>query len=119
MTLAPRPWAAELLHFWFHELSPGDWWRASDGLDETLRHRFLREWAALSDRPAREFLSGPQLALAAVLLFDQAPRNMFRGTARAFASDPLARAVTKGALERGFDRAIASDSRRQFLAMPL
>jgi len=72
----------------------------------------------LSARPAREFLATPHMALAAVLLFDQLPRNLHRGTPQAFASDPLARAITRGALDRGFD-AVLSRQERQFLAMPL
>ena len=44
-------------------------------------------------------------ALAAVILFDQLPRNMFRGHADQFSTDPLALAVAKGAVERGFDEA--------------
>jgi len=39
-----------------------------------------------------------------VILLDQFPRNMFRGSARAFATDALARAVANRALARGFDQ---------------
>ena len=56
-------------------------------------------------------------ALALILVLDQFPRNMFRGDARAFAADPLARAVAERALARGFDRSMAL-SDRQFLYLP-
>ena len=72
----------------------------------------------LRGRPAREFLTDPATALAAVLLFDQLPRNLYRGDRRAFAFDALARDIAQGALDRGWDSAL-SLPRRQFLAMPL
>lgn len=72
----------------------------------------------LGRRPAHDFLTNPHGALAAVLLFDQVPRNTLRGSPRAFATDRLARAITKGALLRGWDRRL-SPAERQFLAMPL
>jgi len=116
--LAGRPWTAELLHVWFHRLRPGDWFAVDAQVDEELRRRFARELAMLSARPAGEFLTDPQTALAAVLLFDQLPRNLFRGTPQAYATDPLARAIALGALDRGLDAALTR-RQRQFLAMPL
>ena len=119
MTLAPRLWAAELLHFWFEQLDQRDWFGGGGELDIELARRFAREHAMLAGQPASSFVTDPHTALAAVLLFDQVPRNIFRGSARAFATDPLARAITRLALARGFDRRLGSDAERQFLAMPL
>lgn len=118
MAAPHRRWAAELLHFWFHKLAPPQWFVPDSGVDAQLRRRFARELACLRVRPAVEFLTDPQSALAAVLLFDQLPRNLHRGTPQAFASDPLARAICRGALARGWDRQL-DRRRRQFLAMPL
>lgn len=118
MAQARRRWAAELLHAWFHRLAPADWFSVNHRVDDELRRRFLREWRALSARPAREFLSDPQTALASVLLFDQIPRNLFRGTRQAFRTDPLALAITRGAIRLGLDAALTRRE-RQFLAMPL
>jgi uncharacterized protein (DUF924 family) len=113
-----RRWAAELLQLWFHDLGFDDWFAPDPRLDALLHRRFARELASLARRPADEFLSDPLTALAAVLLFDQLPRNLFRGTPRAYATDPLARAIAKGALDRGWDRPL-TPRQRQFLAMPL
>ena len=118
MAAARRRWAAELLHFWFHTLSPADWFRTCRYIDDELRRRFGRDWAMLRHRPASEFLSDPLTAQAAVLLFDQVPRNIHRRSAEAFASDPLARTIMRGALGRGWDRDL-SPAERQFLALPL
>lgn len=118
MAAPQRRWAAEILHLWFHELKPRDWFAPNPAIDALLRRRFTRELASLRMRPAAEFLTDPMGALAAVLLFDQVPRNLHRGTAQAFATDPLARAITHGVLARGWDREL-SPQQRQFLAMPL
>lgn len=113
-----RRWAAELLHFWFHKLGPQARFTPDPRADAVLRRRFERELTRLRIRPAREFLTDPGTALAAVLLFDQLPRNLYRGSPRAFAFDRLARAIAKGALDRGWD-AVLTPAQRQFLAMPL
>ncbi|GAA4049031.1 DUF924 family protein [Parerythrobacter jejuensis] len=118
MALASRRWAAEILHVWFHRLNERDWFGGSDHVDALLARRFAADWHSLRHRPAHEFLTDDSVALAAILLFDQVPRNLFRGEARAFTSDPLARAITHGALQRGWHRDLSS-SRIQFLAMPL
>jgi uncharacterized protein (DUF924 family) len=53
-------------------------------------------------------------ALALLILLDQFPRNMFRSKARAFATDPLARAITAGAIVRGFDSQVPKELRNFF-----
>jgi uncharacterized protein (DUF924 family) len=63
------------------------------------------------------FLGGARDAVAGVILFDQFPRNMFRGHADQFSTDPLALAVAKGAVARGLDEAM-SPAERGFLYMP-
>jgi len=114
----PRRWAAELLHLWFHKLGPRVWFTPDPRADALLRRRFARELRFLAARPGAEFLDDPRTALAAVLLFDQLPRNLFRKTPRAYAFDPLARGIARGALDRGWAGAL-TPRERQFLAMPL
>ena len=118
MTLAPRRWAAELLHVWFRELGPRQWWGGSDAVDAMLRRRFGRDLDSLGARPASEFLTDPLTARAAILLFDQVPRNIHRETPQAFAWDPLARTLTRGVIARGWDVALRLHE-RQFVYMPL
>ena len=118
MAAAPRRWAAEILHFWFHTLKPRDWYHGGDAVDQALRKRFAPDLAALSACSVSSFLSDPLTARAAVLLFDQVPRNLFRGSAESFAYDPLARAITYGMLEREWDL-LFPRAARQFIAMPL
>lgn len=94
------------------------WFGRNDRVDAALRRRFGRALAMLAHRPAHEFLDDPLTARAAVLLFDQVPRNLFRDDPRAFASDPLALAIAKGIMARGWDRRLTR-TERQFVYMPL
>ena len=118
MAAQRRRWAAELLHFWFHQLTPALWYAPPEWVDAELRRRFERELTSLGTQPAQHFLAGPQIALAAVLLFDQVPRNIYRDSPLAFASDPLAQAVCRGALMRGWEMRLTRPQ-RQILGMPL
>lgn len=117
MTAAPRRWAADLLHFWFHELGPEDWFGGSAEVDASSQ-RFARDLDMLGCRPPHEFLGDPLTSRAAILLFDQIPRNAFRKDARAFAHDALARRIAKGVIARGWLDGLSRDE-RAFVGMPL
>jgi len=118
MAAVQRYWAADLLHFWFHTLGPPDWFGRNDSVDAALGRRYGRALVALGNHSPDRFLTDPKTARAAVLLFDQCPRNLFRDSPRAFAFDPLARAICHGAIDRGWD-ADLSRHEKQFLYMPL
>ena len=109
-------WVRDVLAFWF-ALSPEQWWRSDESLDAEIGARFRDVWEEQRQRPAEDFLDAPDHALAGVVLFDQFPRNMFRGHADRFSTDPLALAIARGAVERGFDDGMPAE-RRQFLYMP-
>ena len=109
-------WRAQVLKFWFG-LDPKQWWNGGADLDDEIKTRFVRLWAEKRQLPAEEFLDDPLTALAGVILFDQFPRNMFRGDAEQFATDPLALAIAKGALARHFDEQLEPQE-RGFLYMP-
>jgi uncharacterized protein (DUF924 family) len=106
----------ELLDFWFG-LDPKQWWKSDPELDDSIRARFLPLWEAQRQQPPAHFLTSPRDALAAIVLFDQLPRNMFRGHADQYSTDPLALAVAKGAVERGYDEALSA-AERGILYMP-
>jgi uncharacterized protein (DUF924 family) len=109
-------WREDVLSFWFG-LRPEQWWRADPALDEDIRERFLELWEAERGRLPEDFLGHARDALAGVILFDQVPRNMWRGHADQFSTDPLALAIAKGAVERGLDGELAPQE-RGFLYMP-
>ena len=99
------PKAAEVLRFWFDE-HPKNWFAKNPAFDAEIRARFL----ALHESGAAGLLAhwadAPGSCLALVIVLDQFPRNMFRGGARAFATDALARAAARVILERGWHGAM-------------
>jgi uncharacterized protein (DUF924 family) len=109
-------WQDEVLGFWFG-LEPKQWWKADPALDSEIRDRFLGLWETERENVPEAFLGSARDAVAAVILFDQFPRNMFRGHADQFSTDPLALAVARSAVDRGLDDA-ASPAERGFLYMP-
>jgi uncharacterized protein (DUF924 family) len=109
-------WRSDVLKFWFG-LKPEQWWKADPELDHRIRQGFLKLWAEKRQLPVDAFLTNPLTAAAAVILFDQFPRNMFRGSAEQFATDHLALAIARGALEVGYEQELAHDERK-FLYMP-
>lgn len=117
--------ARVLLDFWFGP--PGDaereshreiWFKSTPAHDETLRRLFLADYERAADGGLAGWEAQPESALALVILLDQIPRNIFRGTPRAYATDPLARAVADRAMARGFDAALPP-AWRKFFYMPL
>jgi uncharacterized protein (DUF924 family) len=109
-------WRDRILKFWFG-LDSSQWWKTDPELDLRIRQGFLKSWAEKRQLPAETFLTDPLSALAAVILFDQFPRNMFRGHADQFATDHLALAVATAAVDRDFDDELERDE-RCFLYMP-
>lgn len=107
----------EILSFWFAETAPVQWFQTNDVFDSMVRDRFLPLYdialKGLCDSWAKE-VDG---ALALVLLFDQFPRNMFRGKPESFATDARALSVAEQAIERGFD-VILPPVRRRFMYLP-
>ena len=113
----PADWPAQLLAFWFDAHGRDDWYGGGAAFDDAVR-TLAGDWhAALRSQPAETFLADPDTALAAVILFDQVPRNIFRGRADAFATDDLARALARGIVARGWDAAWPEE-RRQFAYLP-
>lgn len=117
--MSPRAsgdWRAEVLKFWFG-LDPGQWFKTDQTLDHRIKEQFLKLWTEKRQLPPDSFLADSLTALAGVILFDQLPRNMFRGNAEQFATDPLALAIATGAVDRRFDEEL-QPRERGFLYMP-
>jgi uncharacterized protein (DUF924 family) len=114
--LSPR-WSDDVLNFWFGEAGPDRWFKIDDSFDDTVRHRFRAVHEALATCDNGVLIADPRTALAAVIVFDQMSRNMFRGTPAAFAADPRALALAQAAIARGFDAGLTKDE-RMFLYLP-
>ena len=108
----------DILTFWLDEVGPDGWYKSTPELDQTMRERFtglclearygrLGQWAATAGG-----------ALALILLLDQFPRNIWRGSAESHAGDARGLSVAKSAIDRGLDLKIP-EPERQFFYLPL
>ena len=111
--------ADEVLHFWFQQCRPWQWFRRRDSFDAIVRDRFaaLVEKALAGELQA--WADNPSSGLALVLLLDQFSRQIWRGEARAFAGDWQAQQLSQEALQRGWLNDEVERARRQFWLMPL
>lgn len=112
-----RDWAANVRRYWFDELGANRWWVRDEAVDRAIADRFADLWEEKRCGEPADFLDSAEQALAGVVPFDQFPRNLFRGEARAFSTDRLARSIAEGAIARGYDGGM-SGHERQFLYMP-
>jgi uncharacterized protein (DUF924 family) len=110
--------ASDIYDFWFRETAQERWFKSDPALDELMRTRFAEIWREARDGKHQDWEATPEGALALIVLLDQFPRNMFRGTEDAFASDAHAREIAKRAIARNFDLAVP-ESVRSFFYLPL
>jgi uncharacterized protein (DUF924 family) len=108
--------AEEVLLFWF-EAHPRDWFVKRAAFDEEIRARFLSLHDCAAAGRLDAWRQSPRSCLALVIVLDQFARNLFRGTARAFATDAQARQAARVILEQGWDGAM-TESERLFAYLP-
>src|SRR5260370_38001454 len=108
----------EILQFWFGDGSDPEherrWFAQDAGFDQTCRNGFLADHERAAGGELDSWKEEPSSALALILLLDQFPRNIFRGTPRSFATDSRALATAKDAIARGFDFALPPVRRTLF-----
>jgi uncharacterized protein (DUF924 family) len=107
---------ADVVAFWT-EAGPKAWYKKSEAFDAEILTRFGALHYAASRGELDGWAETVEGALALLLLLDQFPRNMFRGSPHAFATDSLARKVAREAVDRGFDAKVAPEL-RQFFYLP-
>lgn len=112
--------ADAILPFWFAD-GPDTfrpcWFQKNESFDNEIRDRFGALVAPARDGALDGWAATPHGALALLILLDQFPRNLFRGSAAAFASDAHARRIARGVLARGFDLAL-TPIQRPFAYLP-
>jgi len=107
----PDGWADAVLRFWFEETRPKQWFEKDEAFDGEVRRRFLTLHETVAAQPDDALLRDARTALAAVIVLDQMPRNMFRGGPRVFATDTRALAVADAVIARGYDAGLSNDER--------
>lgn len=108
--------AEAVVAFW-RKAGPSRWFAKDAGFDRAFREEFLSLYERAASEALPEWLETPTGSLALAILLDQFPRNAFRGTAKMYATDALARRVADAALANGHDHRIEADI-RLFLLIP-
>jgi uncharacterized protein (DUF924 family) len=111
-------WPTDVLHFWFSQLTPEQWFKRDETLDQQIIARFANIHAQIEATEPSVLLVDAATARAAIIVLDQFSRNMFRGTPGAFASDAKALMLAEGAIEKKFDQG-ATAPERLFIYLPL
>jgi uncharacterized protein (DUF924 family) len=105
---------SDVLDFWFSEQSRALWFEKNAAFDEAIRTRFEDTLRAAAAGELDHWERTAPGALALVIVLDQFPRNLYRGSARAFAADVRAREVADRALSRRLDQEIPLVQRHFF-----
>jgi uncharacterized protein (DUF924 family) len=103
----------DVLGFW-RNAGPERWFKKSAAFDEAIRLKFEPVHHAAARGEYDGWSAAPQSALALLILLDQFPRNLYRNSGHAFATDSKARAISRAAIEAGFDRLVELDLRNFF-----
>ena len=107
----------EINHFWFEELEPQQWFQSTPEVDEEIRDRFTVNYEMARDGLCKNWAVDAEGALALIIVLDQFPRHMHRGTPEAFATDQDALLIAKEAVHKGFDQ-VLEPVKRGFLYLP-
>ncbi len=105
-----------MISYW-RDAGPRKWFNKDEAFDADIRARFEAAHLAAARRELDAWADGVEGTLGLLLLLDQFPRNMYRASAHAFATDPLARHFARHALHHGFDRQ-ADPAVRFFFYLP-
>ena len=107
----------EVLDFWLGEVGYDGWFNGGDAVDAACRDRFGDLWQAAREGGLEHWVDGTVGTLAYLIVTDQFPRNLFRGSADAFATDAQALAAAKRAVAEGWDIG-APEPERMFFYLP-
>jgi len=114
---ADADWTDAVLAFWFEETSPDLWFAKNAQLDERIHSRFLQTYERVRNGVPGNAFSSARASLAAVIVLDQFPRNLFRNSPQSFATDARALSIAQQAIASGLDKQLP-EPQRVFLYMP-
>ena len=110
-------WVADVLRYWLDELTLDQCFEKNEAIDGTIRDRFSALHTRLAAADGAIRTEAPRELLAAIIVLDQFSRNLHRGSAKAFATDPAARRLARTAIADGLDQAM-SKRERIFVYLP-
>lgn len=107
-----------VLDYWLDEVGEDGWYAGGEDLDGEIRDRFGDLWQAAADGGLDHWVDGPAGTLAFIVVTDQFPRNIWRGSAKAFSTDAAALDAARRAIAAGWDLQVP-EPERQFFYLPL
>lgn len=117
LTTKDSTWPSQVWAYWFETLQPKDWFVKDNAIDVQIRQQFEPLYEDVIVRSDTLSATTALDTLALILVLDQFPRNMFRNTPRAFASDPVALRLSEEAIAQRLDQSLSARE-CQFLYMP-
>jgi len=107
--LAMKSLAPDVLRFWFGDGAEYGkvhkrWFEKDPTFDALVTKRYQKLHQEMRDGAHREWLDEPHACLARIIVLDQFPRHVYRGSAHAFSTDALAREAAKHLVDKGWDR---------------
>ncbi len=112
-----KDYQKDIINFWFEETKPQQWFQVNEEFDVLVREKFSEPYEMGVSGQFEDWRNSADGALAYCILLDQMPRNMFRGTPKAFATDDKALITSKFAISKGLDQ-VLSPIKRRFLYLP-
>ena len=106
-----------ILDFWFHEITPAQWWKADPAFDRQIESAFLPVLRQAAQGELSSWRATAEGRLAEIIVLDQFSRNAWRNTPWAFAQDAVALVLSQEAIANGALNALGADA-RAFLLMP-
>jgi uncharacterized protein (DUF924 family) len=107
-----------VLDFWYSPINKTKWFIQDPAFDNEILNKFFIFYQSALKNELKDWANTPHGSLALVIILDQFPRNMFRGTAKSYVTDEMALSITKKAISIGFDQKLNLQE-KQFLYMPL
>ncbi|RLT99981.1 MAG: DUF924 domain-containing protein [Ketobacter sp.] len=106
-----------VLHFWFEEINPAQWWKKDADFDREIAQRFSDLHGQAQRGELFSWRDQPRGRLAEIILLDQFSRNLFRDEPRAFAWDGMALLLAQEAVRTGADQALPA-AEKSFMYLP-
>ncbi len=107
----------DVLQFWFVDHGPDDWFAGTPAFDAEIAATFADTLAAAARGETAAWRTSPEGRLAEIIVLDQFSRQIHRGHADAYATDPLALSLAREAIAAGDDQQVKPE-RRMFFYLP-
>ena len=108
----------EIINFWFEKIEPESWWKKDEVFDQVIGERFTDIYQRAEKCELFEWRQDALGWLAEIIVLDQFPRNMFRDSPQAFATDNMAVILVQEAVANQVDNELTA-TQKSFLYMPL